>query len=115
MKSPSRGGRGTLEVPCTIDIEQTPDSLHAYVDLQGYSVGPGDEVIIHDAPASIAFGERAIYKRLATVRRASAFQRFRAHIEGYLELTELYEVSFSEVSFSEERFQHANLAERRRS
>ncbi len=110
MKSPSRGGRGTLEVPCTIDIEQTPDSLHAYVDLQGFNVGPGDEVIIHGAPASIAFGERAIYQRHATVRRANALQRFWAHIEGYLELTDLYE-----VSFSEESFQQASLAEGRRS
>jgi hypothetical protein len=110
MKNPTRGGRGTFEVPCTIDIEQTRDSLHAYVDLDGFDVGPGDEVIVHDAPSGIAFGERAILQRRATVRRASVFQRFWAHVEGYLELTELYE-----VSFSEESFQQAGLAEGRRS
>ena len=88
--------RGTIDVPCTIDLEQSPDSLHAYVDLDGIVVGPGDEVIVHDAPTSIAFGERAVLERTATVRRAGPLQRFWAHIEGYLELTELYEVSFSD-------------------
>ena len=96
MKSGWTGGRETIDVPCTIDLEQSPDSLHAYVDLDGVDVGPGDEVIVHDAPTSIAFGERAVFNRQATVRRAGPFQRFWAHVEGYLELTELYEVSFSE-------------------
>ena len=89
-------GRDTVDVPCTIDLEQTPDSLHAYVDLQGIKVGPGDEVIIHDAPSGIAFGERVVLDRRASVRRAGPLARFWAHVEGYLELTELYEVSFSD-------------------
>jgi hypothetical protein len=89
-------GRRTIEVPCTIDMEQSPDSLHAYVDLDGVDVGPGDEVMVHDVPTNIAFGQHAVYRRSATVRRAGPLQRFWAHVEGYLELTELYEVSFSE-------------------
>lgn len=89
-------GRETIDVPCTIDLEQSPDSLHAYVDLDGIAVGPGDEVVVHDAPTDIAFGERAVVTRTATVRRAGPLQRLRAHVEGYLELTELYEVSFSD-------------------
>ncbi len=89
-------GRETLDVPCTIDLEQSPDSLHAYVDLDGVAVGPGDEVWVHDAPTQIAFGERAFVTRTATVRRAGPLQRLWAHVEGYLELTELYEVSFSD-------------------
>ena len=89
-------GRDTIEVPCTIDLEQTADSLHAYVDLEGIEVGPGDEVIVHDAPSGIAFGERAVIQRRATVRRAGPVQRFWAQVEGYLELTELFEVSFSD-------------------
>lgn len=88
--------RGTIQVPCTIDLEQSPDSLHAYVDLDGIVVGPGDEVLVHDAPTSISFGERAVVQRTATVRRAGPLQRLWAHVEGYLELTELYEVSFSD-------------------
>ena len=89
-------GRGVVEVPCTIDMEQSPDSLHAYVDLQGIAVRPGDAVIVHDAPATIAWGQSAVYQRSASVRRAGPLRRFWAHVEGYLELTELYEVSFSE-------------------
>ena len=89
-------GRATLDVPCTLDIEQTGDALHAYVELLGVDVGPGDEVIVHGAPTSVAFGEHAVYTRRATVRRAGPLQRAWAYIEGYLELTELYEVSFSE-------------------
>ena len=96
MKSGWAAGRETIDVPCTIDLEQSPDSLHAYVDLDGIDVGPGDEVMVHDAPTSIAFGERGVFRRHATVRRAGPLQRFWAHVEGYLELTELYEVSFSE-------------------
>jgi hypothetical protein len=96
MKAGWTHGRATIDVPCTIDMEQTRDSLHAYVDLVGVEVGPGDEVIVHDAPTAIAFGERAVYQRSATVRRAGPLKRLKAHIEGYLELTELYEVSFSD-------------------
>ena len=40
--------RQIVEVPCTVDIEQTPESLHAYVELHGIEIGPGDEVIVHD-------------------------------------------------------------------
>ena len=96
MKAGWSGSRGTIEVPCTIDLEQTRDSLHAYVDLEGVAPGPGDEVIIHDAPIGIGFGEKTVFARRATLRRAGPLGRFWAHVEGYLELTELYEVSFSE-------------------
>ena len=89
-------GRQTFDVPCTIDMEHSSDALHAYVDLQGVDVGPGDEVVVHDAPTDIAFGAHAVFARHATVRRAGPLGRLMAHIEGYLELTELYEVSFSE-------------------
>ncbi len=91
-----KAGRGMINVPCTVDLEQTGDFLHAHVDLQGYDVGPGDEVLVHDAPTQIAFGERAVFQRRASVRRAGPLGRAWAYIEGYLELTELYEVSFSE-------------------
>ena len=88
--------RTIVDVPCTVDLEQTRDALHAYVDLEGIAVGPGDEVVVHDAPTMIGFGETAVYARVASVRRAGPLQRLWAHVEGYLELTELYEVSFSE-------------------
>jgi hypothetical protein len=91
----ARGTEEGLKVRCTVDLEQTPDSLHAYVDLEGIKVGAGDTVIVHDAPDMVGFGEKLFVERHATVIRASAIERVMAHIEGYLELTELYEVSFS--------------------
>ncbi len=91
------GARRSFEVPCTVEIEQTSETLHAHVVLDGdVQIEPGDEVTVHDAPTSVAFGERLVVRRIATVVRGGFFGRLRAQIEGYLELTELYEVSFSD-------------------
>ena len=89
------GARRSIEVPCTVEIEQTAESLHAHVDLDGVAAEPGDEVIVHGAPSRIPFGEKMTIRCRATVLRASPLQRFKARFEGYLELTELFEVSFS--------------------
>ena len=87
----------TFDVPCTIEIEHTAESLHAQVELQGVEAGPGDLVVVHGAPTGIPFGERRIFHCRATVTRATVLGRMRAKLEGYLELTELYEVGFSDV------------------
>jgi hypothetical protein len=89
------GRRQSIEVPCTIEIEHTPDSLHAYVDLEGIDVEPGDEVIVHAAPVDVPFGERLVVRRMATVVRATAIEQLWTRFLSYLELTELYEVGFS--------------------
>jgi predicted RNA-binding protein len=90
------GKRTSFDVPCTVEIEQTSETFHAHVILDGdIEIRPGDEVLVHDAPTDIKFGERIVVRRTATVVRAGLFERLRAHLEGYLELTELYEVSFS--------------------
>lgn len=90
------GKRTSFEVPCTVEIEQTAESLHAHVVLDGdVEIRPGDEVLVHDAPTEIAFGERLVVRRTATVVRAGLLDRVFARVQGYLELTELYEVSFS--------------------
>jgi hypothetical protein len=86
----------TITAPCTIDIEHSSESLHAYVDIEGVEVGPGDQVTVHHAPYDVPFGERIVVRRTATIVRATAFQRLAARMIGYRELTELYEVSFSE-------------------
>jgi hypothetical protein len=87
----------SFEVPCTVEIEQTSETLHAHVVLDGdIEIRPGDEVRVHDAPSHVAFGERLVVRRTATVVRAGPLERLRARFEGYLELTELYEVSFSD-------------------
>ena len=84
-----------MQVPCTVEVEHTPESLHAHVELQGFEVEPGDQVIVHDAPTRVPFGERGVYHCRATVVRASWPERLWARALGYLELTELYEVGFS--------------------
>ena len=91
----SRSDR-TIRVPCTVEIEHTAESLHAHVELEGVDIGPGDEVTVHGAPTHIPFGERAVFDCEATVVRAGPIERLKARVEGYLELTELYEVGFSE-------------------
>ncbi len=90
-------GRKSFDVPCTVEIEQTSETLHAHVVLDaGVEIQPGDEVTVHDAPTSVNFGERLVVRRTATVVRSGPIERMRVRLEGYLELTELYEVSFSD-------------------
>lgn len=84
----------TINVSCTVDVEHTNDSLHAYVDLDGVEVGPGDKVTVIGAPLHVAFGERVVCQCRATVERASIAGQFWTRLGGYLELTELYEVGF---------------------
>lgn len=44
-------GRSTIIVPCTIEIENTFESLHAHVELHGgHEIEPGDEVLVHGDP-----------------------------------------------------------------
>lgn len=91
-----RASSRTMTVPCTVEIENSAETLHAHVTLDGYEVGPGDEVVVHGAPTHVPFGERIVARCHATVTRAGRIERLKAKIEGYLELTELYEVGFSE-------------------
>lgn len=87
---------GTIAIDCVIDLEQTSESLHAYVEIDGIDIGPGDEVTLETAPQMVPFGERARVMGRARIRKAGRLGRLRAVLEGYLELTELYEVSFSQ-------------------
>lgn len=88
--------RETIDVPCTIEIENTFESLHAHVDLDGnIPINPGDEVLVHGDPVRVPYGEKLSLRRLATVTRATKLERMWTHLMARLELTELYEVSFS--------------------
>ncbi len=90
-------GSHTVTVPCTVELENTPESLHAHVTLDaGFDIEPGDEVQVHDAPTEVPYGERLTVRRTATVTRAGALERAWTKLIAHLELTELYEVSFSE-------------------
>lgn len=89
-------GRRIFDVPCTVEIEHTAESLHAFVELDGnIDIRPGDEVRVHDAPTAVPYGEKLTVRRYATVVRAGWLERFVTPLLARLELTELYEVSFS--------------------
>ena len=84
----------TEECRCDLDIEQTQTSFHAHAVPDGIEIRPGDSVLIHDAPVTVAFGERLIGIRTATVTRAGPLARAWTHVASLFELTELYEVGF---------------------
>jgi hypothetical protein len=89
--------RRQFEIPCTVEIENTPESLHAHVVMDGdFAVEPGDEVQVVDAPGRPAYGERIVVRRTAVVTRAGAIERLWTRLLGNLELTELYDVSFTD-------------------
>ena len=85
-----------FDVPCTITVEQSPEHFHAHVDLpENVVMEAGDKVRIHGDPISIPFGTRKVFERTATVTRAGPFKRALVHAAAYLDLAELYEVSFN--------------------
>ena len=95
MTQPRRLLSHRVDVPCTVDIAQTVESLHAHVELHGIDVGPGDSVQVHDAPTVVGYGEHLVCDRQATVTRASWLGRLWTRASSRFELTLLYEVSFS--------------------
>jgi hypothetical protein len=91
-----RMGKRVFDVPCTIEIENTFESLHAHVELHdGVIIEAGDEVLVHGDPIRVPYGEKLKIERMATVTRAGPLERLFTHIMARFELTELYEVSFS--------------------
>lgn len=88
-------GRRTLEVPCTVEVENSFDFLFTNVELDGVRIGPGDEVLVHDAPVEVPYGERVVARRRATVVRAGWPERLWTELTGDLEFMELLEFSFS--------------------
>ena len=83
-----------FEVPCFVDIEQTPESLHAHAIPEEIDIRPGDSVQVHGAPSRIGYGERLSIECSATVTRATVLGRFWTRLTAPLELVELFEVGF---------------------
>lgn len=89
--------RSRFVATCRVEIEHSDEHLHAHVELAGgIAVGPGDRVCVHGAPIVVGFGERRVEQRIATVERASSLERLWTKFAGHFEMTELYEVSFSD-------------------
>ncbi len=88
--------RTSFDVQCTIDIENTFESLHAHVVLDGdIEIEAGDQVLVHGETIRVPYGEKVTLRRQATVTRAGGVERLATKLAAHLELTELYEVSFS--------------------
>ena len=87
-------------VNCHIDMSNTSEFLYAHVDLNDVKVGPGDAVLVHNPIVDIEYGEILSYSRTATVSKAGIFSRLWVYLTARLEITMLYEVSFSTTRFS---------------
>ena len=84
------------DVGCTLEIENTFESLHAHVRLDGgVVVHPGDEVLVHGDPVAVRFGETCSLRRRATILRAGPIERLWTRLTGDFEFMELCEFSFS--------------------
>ena len=86
----------SFDIPCTIEVEHGFDHLHAHVELDGdIAIHPGDRVRVHGSAIRLPYGERLVEHRMATVTRATALGRAWIRLKARFELTELYEISFS--------------------
>ncbi len=89
----TRPGR-KVQARCIVEIEQTPDSFHAFSVPLDVAVEPGDEVLIHDAPTRVGYNETLSRECRITVRRAGLLRRAWTRASGMFAVTELYEVGF---------------------
>ena len=87
-------GRRTVEVPCTVELEQSFDSLYAHAIPEGITLRPGDRVMVHGAPSGIGYGEATTIACHATVYRAGWLERVWVEASAILELAELYHCGF---------------------
>lgn len=96
MSQPALLASKTFEVPCTIEVSNTFDSLHAHVNIDAdIAVEPGDTVHVHGSEIIVPYGETAVFKRTATLTRASGAERLWVRMTGDFEFMELFEFSFS--------------------
>ena len=93
-------GPRTITVPCTVELEQSFDSLHAHAVPEGIMLRPGDRVVVNGAPQGIAFGESATYETTATVHLAGPLTRLWTELSAITELTELYHCGFEPKEYS---------------
>jgi hypothetical protein len=87
-------GRQTVEATCAVEIVKTRESFHAYSIPENIEIRPGDQMLLHDVPTQIAFGDEITMTCRATVQRAGPVERAWTRFASLFELTELYEVGF---------------------
>ncbi|MEM8791381.1 MAG: hypothetical protein AAGE80_07175 [Pseudomonadota bacterium] len=93
--------RTRFDVPCTVEVSHTFDSLHAHVILpDGVFAEPGDEVLVHGDDVRVPYGEIQTFQRIATISRATLVERLWTRATGDFEYMELLEFSFSEEVYA---------------
>ncbi|MEM0922566.1 MAG: hypothetical protein AAGF44_05865 [Pseudomonadota bacterium] len=93
--------RYRFDVPCTVEVSHTFDSLHAHVILpDGVDMNPGDQVLVHGEDVAVPYGEVQTFHRTATVGRATLLERLWTRATGDMEYMELLEFSFSEEVYA---------------
>lgn len=93
------GNQRQFDIGCTIEVEHTFESLHAHVELDGgIGMEPGDTIKVHGDPIIVPYGEKQVFRRTATVKRAGSIERAWTKATGDLEFMELLEFSFSSGS-----------------
>jgi F420-0:gamma-glutamyl ligase-like protein len=78
-----------------VTIVHSNESLEAHVELDGIEVRAGDQVLVHQAPVDVGFGERVECRRHATVVRGNWLDGLWARWRGAMEINELYDLSFT--------------------
>ena len=94
--APGSSRSALSSVPCTVALSHTSSDFYAHVVLEGVDVGPGDQVLVHDAPTHIEWGQQFVAHRQASVLHAGWLARAWTRLTARFELTMLFEVSFSE-------------------
>lgn len=90
-----------FDTPCRINVEHSPDSLHAHLELPDeIALGPGDRVRVHGEPVVVPFGQSLSIDRVATVEIAGPLRRAWTRAAAYFDMAELYEVSFTPRRFA---------------
>jgi hypothetical protein len=85
-----------FDTPCRINVEHSPDSLHAHLELPDEIViGPGDRVRVHGEAVVVPFGTSLTLDRTATIEVAGPLRRAWTRAAAYFDMSELYEVSFT--------------------
>ena len=74
--------------------DAAPGDIAAIREIYAHHVLHG-QVLVHGDPIQVPYGEKLTLRRRATVTRAGWFDRTITKLMARLELTELYEVSFS--------------------
>lgn len=88
--------RGADTIACRIAVERTNEHFFAHqVYYNNPAFEPGDSVITHGEEIHVQNGSKFLVKRRASVKKANWFQRQWTKFISILEITELYEVSFT--------------------